>query len=288
MLLSPLIHTTSTVIGNFKNLYLQEDDIDFYNITDIVKATRSSYGCNMAPDYVLKRKRSFNSAILIDIKSKYIKNRIYKFKCYRRGKFEVCGVRNIDWSDMLPVCRDLEKYLQKVNSDETIIAYDMFSVMINFRCCILNNRLKILLVETIEKIETYKKDETDRNIIISILENCGKLSSKMRKNIIKYIPVNRFDVGEIIYDIEQKPSLIMVKFYRPSEYKSPKNKYDIKKSTVKIYQSGKLNIDATKSQKQAEHIRSMLNMFFDKYSEYVLCDLDASSDFESSSSDSMI
>ena len=133
-------------------------------------------------------------------------------------------------------------------------------------------------------LEVFKKDSTEQTIIFKMLDESMKINSNMAEIIKSYIPVNRFNMAEIKYEQERVSSGITVKFARPSiRIRKPKNLKA--KSTIKIFQSGKINLDAVKSQEEAVDLYNWLNNFILANYNYIIYDITDSSS-ESSSSDS--
>ena len=140
-MLTDLIHSTTSILGKFKNLFLEEDKILLYKPEGNIVCIESNYGTNKKDGYepkivkknskgrkknvkVYKRKRQgngsqFNSQVQFSVlpnKSENKENKIYKIKCFRKETFNVPGVLKYDWGDVLPVLEDLCNYHRKINT----------------------------------------------------------------------------------------------------------------------------------------------------------------------------
>lgn len=307
LLLTPLCHSVQACQGKFKNLFLDEDLVEFYQPKGNVVCIESNYGIQIAKKYnyvkktnkrerekrakrAYKRKKQcngtqFNSQIQFHVRSHFDKSKVYKIKCFRKETFSIPGILKYDKSDMLPSLNELCEYHKESNLDDTIRIESVYPILINFKCRLINENLSIELKEIIYQLSLYKKNSLERDHIRNILI-ASKISDKMLKAICFYIPVNRLNISELKYEPERFPSGITVKFARPSvRINKPK---DLKaKSTIKIFRSGKINFDAVKSRCQAEDMYYWLNHFITKYYDHVIYDntlsSSSSSDYDSSS-----
>ena len=311
-MLSELLHSVSAIQGKFKNLFLDESLVDFYLPRGNIVCIESNFGRNVDPNYncvkvvskrvkrtrrVYKRRErckgsQFNSQIQFHVRSHFDKTKYYKIKIFRKETFSVPGVLKYDMSDVMPSLNDLCEYhkvenMQEDDKDDTIEIFDIFPILINFKCRIINEDLSIELKKIIYQLNLYKKNPEEREYIIKILKKSKKFSPKMIKTISKYIPINKLNMAELKYEPERFPSGITVKFCRPSvRINKPK---DLKaKSTIKIFKSGKINFDAFKCIEETRDLWTWLDYFIRKYYDEIIYDINKSSDEsdESSSSDS--
>lgn len=280
--LTKLQGSVISIQGKFENLFLNEEDVYFYHTTETILCSESNYGRNRAHGYRPKKKKKkkkktkdgkktkrkaqgngtqFNSMIQFHIKSHDRKDKIYKIKCFRRETFVVPGVLKADYSDVIPSLIKLRDYHRFIHLDDSIKITDIFSTLVNYKCRIHNKNLKVLLHEVITELNKFKNDPHDRNHILQILSDSPRLTHTMVVEIKKYITVNRFDMAEIKYEPERVSSGLTVKFHRPS-IRIITNKNLKAKSTIKIFQSGKLNLDSVKSIDEAMDFYWWLENFF--------------------------
>ncbi len=307
MLFTKLVCSVRSIEGKFLNLFLEEDFVCFYRPEGNILCCESNFGRNVADGYEPKRqirknnkpannKRRFvrkkqgdgtqmNSMIQFHVRSRLDKTKIYKIKCFRQQTFGVPGVLEDDYSDVMPALEDLRDYHRKNNLNDSIEIYDIFPTLVNYKCRISNENLIIQLDNIVKELELFKKDSTEQKIIFQILNDSSKLTTNMIKTIKRYIPINRFDIAEIKYEQERVSSGITIKLCRPSiRIRKPKNLKA--KTTIKIFQSGKINLDAVKSISEAEDLYTWLGDFIQARFEKIIFDVsqsDSESDSESES-----
>ena len=306
IMLTDLEHSVISIEGKFMNLYLQEDLVDFYPPEGNILCSESNYGCNIADGYVpvrkskkpkkkdetkhYKRKKQgngsqMNSQIQFHVRSHFDEDKIFKIKCFRQQTFGVPGVLKKDLSDVMPSLIDLRDYHRKYNLNEDIEIDDIFPTLVNYKCRIENTDLIIQLKKLVDALELFKIDPTEQDIIFQLLDKSTKISTTMAKAIKSYIPINRFNMAEIKYEQERVSSGITVKFFRPSvRIRKPANLKA--KSTIKIFQSGKINLDAVKSQEEAVDLYNWFDNFIQTNYDDIIYDVTVSSSDSSSDSDS--
>ena len=311
-ILTELVLSVMAIQGKLKNLFLNEYLVDFYRPKGNVLCIESNCGKNVHPDYnyiktknkkerkskhINKRREQckgpqFNSMVQFHVKSFINSSKVYKIKIFRQETFNIPGILKHDMSDVMPALNELCEYhkevnLQGDNDENTIYIDDIFPILINFKCKIVNDNLSIELKKIVNQLNLYKDNPNERDQIMDILKKSGKFSTNMLITVNKYIPINRLNMAEIKYAPERFPSGITVKFYRPSiRINKPKDLNA--KSTIKIFKSGKINFDAFKRIEEANDLYIWFNYFINKYYKYIIYDYTKSSDesYDSSSNDS--
>lgn len=300
-----LTRTVISIEGKFLNLFINETLIDFFEPTGDILCCESNYGCNKVKTYDPPKKRKkkiesnrkynrkkqgngtqMNSQIQFHLKSNFNPNKIYKIKVFRNETFQIPGILNADFSDVIPSLIKLKNYFRNVLIDNSIELGEIYPTLTNYKCKLINSNLKIKLPDIIKEIEAYKRNSTDQTIIFNILDSSSKINTSSASLIKKYIPVNRYDIAEIKFEQERVSSVVTIKFYRPS-LRNNKPSWLKKKSTIKIFQSGKINLDAVKTYEEALNLYKWLNKFVkDTYSK-IIYDItnpeESSSDSESNS-----
>lgn len=306
LMLTPFIHSVSSLQGKFKGLFLSEEDAEMFQPEGNIVGIASNFGENWADGYCdskenikksnrgrkkkqkIKKKRKrkgngkhLNSQITFHCKSHFIRNKIYKFKCFRTETFNVPGVLNEDFSDVYPSLTDLLNYHRSINMDKTIKLVDVHPFLTNYKCKISNTKYLAELREITNLLEQIKNDETESVKIKQIVKNSRKIDKNMSEYINKYIPVNRYGIAELKYEPERFPSGMTIKFYRPKNIITDKA-HEYAKSTVKIFNSGKINLDAIKSRQEVYDLYVFINHIFAEYENILLFDTERA---DSSSSD---
>lgn len=278
------IRTTISIEGKFTNLNnLHENMINKYQPEGNILCFESNYGRNIIKKYEdtlpkknknkkkinvckYKRKKQGNgtqmsSQIQVHIRSHWSKEKIYKIKSFRKGTFGVPGIKKKDYSDVMPALEILRDYHRKVHSNNSIeIHPNIFPILVNYKWQLKNRNLIFELQNIIDEIASYKLNNTEQNIIFKILDKSPKLNKNMANIIKKYIPVNRFDISELKLNREKVSSGISIKFRRPA-IRIKNKKHLNAKSTLKIFQSGKVNLDAVKSLEEAHDLYDWLDNF---------------------------
>jgi len=307
LMLSELLQTVMSIQGKFTNLFIEESDVCFYLPKGNILGAESNYGEVWADDYdgsKLKVKKSnrgrkkkvrksskrkkqgngrhLNSQITFHGRSYFDKNKIYKIKCFRTETFNVPGVLRKDMSDVLPVLEELRNYHREMNLCDDIEIDDIYPFLINYKCKIVNSDFLVELQPVIDLLTEIKIDPHDKNKIVEFMGDSDFITTKMKNIIDFYIPVNRFDIAELKYEAERFPSGITVKFWRPS-LRIKKKKDLSARSTIKVFKSGKFNLDAVKSEQETYDLYIWLNNLFTVYRSRII--FDQSQDLDSSSSE---
>lgn len=277
--LTKIIHTTSTVNGKFLNLFINEDQIDFFTPIGNILCCESNYGRNLIKNYnpgkrkkkkiednrKYKRKRQGNgtqmsSQIQFHVKSHYNPNKIYKIKVYRNETFQVPGVLKRDFTDVMSSLIELRNYFRNIMLDNSIEVDCLHPILSNYKCKLINTNLIFKLSHMINTVGSYKQNTFDQSNIFNILDNSSKINKDNISLIKNYIPINRYNIAEIKLEQERVSSVVTIKFYRPSLRNKKKDWYT-KRSTIKVFQSGKINLDAVKTYTEVVDLYAWLNIF---------------------------
>lgn len=247
-----LIPSTLTAQGLLSNVQFEEKDlIHAVSATGRIKKITCNYGEVYNVDYkepkvkkkttnrgrkpkVKKRNvrknqgngKYFNSQITFWISSLNISKKYYKVKLFRNGTTEVPGGLDPSMDDVLSAVH--------VVADEV-------------KDCLVED---VHVVELYSIMRNYKFETVDKEIRINI----GKLY-RIFVNAHKNKCPSVANITEIKYNIERYPGLI-IKFSTPIE-RNPD-----KQTTIKMFQSGKVNIDGAVSEKCALHYYNWINDFY--------------------------
>jgi TATA-box binding protein (TBP) (component of TFIID and TFIIIB) len=289
-----------TLLGRFSNLNINAKNVYYYYLTNEILAVESNYGRLVSDGYnpnpknkkdKCKRKpqgngSKFNSMIQFHVKSMVNDKNVYKIKIFQKGSFGIPGVKRKDLSDAIPSLMIVTRQLQEIHHNKSINIIDVYPILVNYKCRIRQTSYKIILKNAIYALEQLKYDDTDRKYINSILLHSCIIEEFMIEKIMIYIPINRYHIAEIKYEPERMPSGFNVKFSRPNSRLKKSEDKDAK-STVKIFKSGKLNLDAVKTTEEAHDLYEFLtgffqtkNVLFDPKNPYVSYSDDSSDEFD--------
>lgn len=302
-ILTNLIRTVTSIEGKFHNLFINETLIDFFMPIGNILCCESNYGCNKLETYNPPQKRKkknnnnkkykrkkqgngtqMNSQIQFHVRSKLNPIKIYKIKVFRNETFQIPGILKADFSDVTPSLIELRDYFRSVLVDNSIEIGEIYPTLTNYKCRLIDNNLKIKLPNIVAEIESYKKNNSEQKIIFNILDSSSKINNNSASLIKKYIPINRYGIAELKFEQERVSSVVTVKFYRPS-LRNTKDLWIKKKSTIKIFQSGKINLDAVKTYEESLNLYNWLDKFIKDVYNKIIYDISLPCD-DSSDSDS--
>jgi hypothetical protein len=248
----PLYPSTLTAQGFLSNVHFEEKDL-IHAVEPLgrIKKITCNYGEVYNTDFkavVVKKKqtnrgrkpktkkrnvrkkqgngRYFNSQITFWVQSLKIFTKYYKIKLFRNGTIEVPG--------------GLEPSMNDVNSSVEVIRETMEN-------CLVED-VKVVELYSIMRNYKFKTVDDDIRINIPVLYDIFIVAYQN-----KCPSVN--NVKEIKYNIERYPGLI-VKLSTPIPRK-PK-----KQTTIKMFQSGKVNIDGAISEECARYYYNWINDFY--------------------------
>ncbi len=240
-----------------------------------------------------------NSQIQFHVRSAYAgagntalseqKDKVYKIKCFRQSTFQVPGILKEDYVDIIPSLIMLQDYFRivKKNPNIALNIESVHSTLNNYKCKLIgiDNDLMFILPKINKLVRYEKENNEDQAKIYAMLEKSPIINDKLAASIKPYIPVNRYNIAEIKFDEEHSSCRATVKFYRPS-HKTTKKDWYTKRTTLKIFQSGKINIDSVKSKKEGANIYYWFNNFINKYYNKIIFDPSVLSDTDSGSDSS--
>lgn len=255
-----LYPSTLTAQGFLSNVHFEEKDL-IYAIEPIgrIKKITCNYGelCNINFKEVVVKKNNtnrgrkpkvkirnvrknqgngkyFNSQITFWVQSLKILTKYYKIKLFRNGTIEIPG--------------GLEPSMEDVNSAVDVVREAMENCLVE----------DVKVVELYSIMRNYKFETVADDIRINI-SRLYQIFITAHQN--KCPSVN--NITEIKYNIERYPGLI-IKFSTPI----PRN--SIKKTTIKMFQSGKVNIDGAISEECAWYYYNWINDFYVMHEDVVV------------------
>ena len=282
LILTPLQLSTITICAKFSNISFHEKDVlkKIINIPtkyNHILRIYCNYGEIISPLYVAepKHKKSnrgrkprikikkrkingfgkfkgtcFASQITFEIKS-FNKNarNLYKVKLFRNGKIQIPGGVKQDMSDIIPIVIYIHNFVKDKLQKDSKILY-IKKAMINYKCRLKNKDLRIKITDLKKYIITKYK----YNINLKVnkhLKSLNKGWATYINNIL--MQSNPSNMAELLYE-----SPLLIKFYFPSEDKL------LRKITVKILLSGKINIDGGNSELYDEYLYYVINNILNK------------------------
>lgn len=292
--LTPLSPSTATIQGKFTNVELSSDIVDIFVLTGNIISAASNDGTVINANYIpppVEEKKSkrgrkkkekpktkrckngkFGSMIQFEVRSIYKRGKVYKIKAFNKETFQVPGVLDPYFGDVMPALCELAEFLEKSLGSEKVCIIDVKPLMRNYICRISNISYKINLANFARFITHYQTSEMSK---YDLLDRLRERSTFRHNNLIqeidRFIPNNHMGIISIQFDLE-KYAGIKIKFRRPL-HKVINPKDQIKDITIKIYQSGKINIDGGKEIPEIEELYLWLNSIFIKNKEELIIDV---------------
>ncbi len=294
-LLTPLNPSTATIQGRFVNVELSSDIVHIFdplpgNITKAssndgtvinidhlpppIEEKKSKRGRKKKEKQKTKRCKNgkFGSMIQFEVKSVYKLNKIYKIKAFNKETFQVPGVLEPQFGDVMPALHELAKYLEYQLGSDPVTVTDIRPLMRNYTCRIANSNYRINLAAFAKFITHYRSSGSSTYEILEKLRNRKVFRhNNLIQGIEKFLPANRMGIVSIQYDLE-KYAGIKIKFRRPL-HKIRSHKDELKDITIKIYQSGKINIDGGKEIPEIEELYIWLNDILTKNFDELIIDI---------------
>ena len=176
----------------------------------------------------------FNSQLTFWIQSLHIPSKHYKIKLFRNGTIEIPGGLETSMGDVVSAVEVVRKSMGECLA-ENVNVVELYSIMRNYKFETLSGDIRI----NISKLY---------NVFVESYNNkCPEL----------------INMTEIKYNIERYPGLI-IKFATPI----PRN--PSKQTTIKMFQSGKVNIDGAISEYCALYYYHWINDFYIKHENSVV------------------
>ena len=259
-LVSCLTPSTLTAQGFLSNVLFHERDlIKTLTITEKIHLISSNYGEIKSIDYkeIKKTKKKtnrgrkqkeripskrkiqgngkhFNSQVTFQVQSLLNQYKYYKCKIYRNGTIEIPGGLFPDMRDIIYVAKIVkDKMSEHMKTDVKIL--NLYAIMRN-----------------------YKFELTDKTTRLNI-QKLYKILLDLKEN--KHFLVD--NIYEIKINIERYPGLL-VTFSTPI----PKNLK--KKTTIKMFRSGKINIDGVTSTTNADYYYRKMIKILDRYKDLII------------------
>ena len=260
-----------------------------------VKKIKSNRGRKKTSKRENVRKRNgtgteFDSQLTFNVFSN-MTNKYYKIKIFRNGTFGIPGVLYEDWSDIYePLQAVCDYFMNYCGNDKVGIMYDKIkSTTCNFSTFIkpitLPNNTIINNEELEENVyDVFKKDKHNE---LEYIEYCGTkyirqhvdqsalqtiLEVYILNNLLRHIELPLIDLGTLTnsdLDIsinynKEKFSGLIFKVSTPTEEKPNK------KTTIKIFDSGKIGIDGATNAHFVKKIYRWINKLFTSYNYVIL------------------
>lgn len=247
-----LIPSTLTAQGLLSNVYFEEKDlIHAIEPTGRVKKITCNYGDVYNVDYkeVEEKKKHtnrgrkpkikqravrknqgngkyFNSQITFWVQSLTTMTKYYKIKLFRNGTIEIPGGLEPSMEDVASAV-DVVRNAVEDCLVEDVRVVELYSIMRNYK------------FETIEKNSRINISGLYDIFIAAQLRKCPSVNN----------------ITEIKYNIERYPGLII-------KFATPIDRNVRKQTTIKMFQSGKVNIDGAISEQCALYYYNWINDFY--------------------------
>lgn len=276
---SKLLPSTLTAQGSLSNVKFNEKDlIDAVDADGRIHKITCNYGERYNQNYkepAVKQKTTnrgrkpkpkkkdrrknqgsgkyFNSQITFWISSLDKKDKYYKIKVFRNGTVEIPGGLDPSMKDITSAVHVVADKLKNCFMEDVKVV-ELYSIMRNYKFEMIDKEFRVNI----------------NNLYNIFVENQKHENLKVG------------NITEIKYNVERYPGLI-VKFSTPID----RNKN--KQTTIKMFQSGKVNIDGAVSEQCANYYYEWINNFYTKNKDGVIykpvenkseSDSDSSSDSE--------
>lgn len=262
--LGPLRLSLTTISGKFEGLYIKPEYVNDYELfgnvisaeSTIAKINNLNIESEEKPKInnrgrkklIVKKQenKKMRSQIQFIIKSTVLPNKVYKIKCFNTETFQVPGVRNCDYSDVMPALIELKKLHEYNLGIDDIKIKNITPIMQNYICKnIYDDKIDIKKLKT--ALGKYIAENGDYSKIIKMLGNAG-YTDKQLSIISKYVPKNRMGIKYIKHNMENyNGTMIIVERHSAIVRK----KWKDEKTSIKLLQSGKVNFDSVKC---VEHV----------------------------------
>ena len=259
--ITKLSPSTLTVQGKLSNTQFEEVDDMLYGIHARGRINKiiCNYGWISNPNYKEEEKKKktsnrgrkkkekkhkankhrrgngncFSSQCSVYVQSDVSTTKQYKIKVFKTGTFEVPGglepsMRDVR-SAMKPIEEELTEFFQ-----EKVEVIEMYSLMRNYKFRLIDESKKLRLKSMYTLLRKIKSDQ--------------ELYGVDERDLL----------SEVKYVVERYQGLI-IKFRTPIPGKPQK------KTTIKFFTSGKINIDGAISEESAEYYYNWVDKFFIKY-----------------------
>lgn len=188
----------------------------------------------------------FNSQITFTILDSIDKNKFYHLKLFTNGTIQIPYVCNENIEIIKPIINSIIKKIEnlkniKVDSDENIEIVYIKSIMRNYKFNLIEPEIYIDLYKFQSILLDYKNEQNDLDIY--------KLYN-LELSLIKFFP--------------ERYTGIILKFKTPI----PENQNKL--TTVKIFSSGKMNIDGSNSLNESNNIKEIILYLLKKNKETIL------------------
>jgi hypothetical protein len=188
----------------------------------------------------------FNSQITFTILDSIDKNKFYHLKLFTNGTIQIPFVCNENIEIIKPIINSIIKKIEnlkniKVDSDKNIEIVYIKSIMRNYKFNLIEPEIYIDLYKFQNILLNYKNEQNDLDIY--------KLYN-LELSLIKFFP--------------ERYTGIILKFKTPI----PENQNKL--TTVKIFSSGKINIDGSNSLNESNNIKEIILYLLKKNKETIL------------------
>lgn len=188
----------------------------------------------------------FNSQITFTVLDSIDKNKFYHLKLFTNGTIQIPYVCNENIEIIKPIINIIINKIEnlkniKVNSDENIEIVYIKSIMRNYKFNLIEPEIYIDLYKFQNILLNYKNEQNDLDIY--------KLYN-LELSLIKFFP--------------ERYTGIILKFKTPI----PENQNKL--TTVKIFSSGKINIDGSNSLIESNNIKEIILYLLKKNKEIIL------------------
>ena len=256
----PLLPSTISALCKFENVRFDEKNfMNIVNPSDRIHKITSNYGEKTSPSFVKKppkinltnkgRKKkkyepstrrlqgdgsSLNTQVTLWVHSKNNIYKYYKCKVFKNGTGGIPGGLLPSLEDIIDVTNVVRDKLSDVLNTEVKVA-DLYTILRNYKFSMIDTSKRINLQKLYDILFTMYKDKDP------------------------FI----HDMYQLILNNERYQGLKL-------KFPTPTLKNPDKKTTIKIYRSGKINIDGAVSDESARYYNKKILKIIDKYKDLVI------------------
>ena len=282
---TPMKLSVLTAQGHLSNVrFMEEDLIHVVKATGRIQMIHCNYGSVYNDTYVppvivekktkrgrkrkLKKRdgrkkqgngKHFNSQITFHVICEYTPNKTLLVKLFRNGTSEIPGGLISDLRDIRSAANVVAREISDSLGMDCEVE-ELYAIMRNYKFCVCDQEKRVNLEKLFKLFVDYKNDTIPELYTDTHLEVCKYLLSDISVTVIEYL----IDViSEVKFNVERYPGLII-------KFKTPTQRNANKQTTIKMFRSGKINIDGATTEDVACNYFEWLRKFYTTYSDDML------------------
>jgi hypothetical protein len=263
--------TVLTILGKLSNVQFHERDLIFaVSPHGRIKNIKCNYGEICSDDFKdpnLDKKKSnkgrkpkekkknnrknqgtgkcFNSQISFWIQSKDIKDKLYKVKLFRNGTIKIPGCLDPNLEDARDIAEIVRKEINDIFVDYESELISLYPIMRNYKFKTIDDNIRVNLRALFNIFRSFNNEQK-----------------------------KEFNIAEVKFNTERNPGLNV-------KFSGAPHGFPDKNITIKMLESGKVNIDNSLTQECACHYYNWLNKFYWDHKDEILYTPNFDSDSDS-------